>query len=37
LEEWDDPEESLAMAGIVAGAWAGFHWMSLKHKEDRQG
>jgi hypothetical protein len=30
LEEWDDPEESLAMADIVAGAWVGFHWTSLE-------
>jgi hypothetical protein len=33
LEEWerlDDPEESPAMVGVVAGAEAGFHRMSLK-------
>jgi hypothetical protein len=33
LEEWewlDDPEELPVMAGVVAGAGAGFHRMSLK-------
>jgi hypothetical protein len=33
LEEWkrpDDPEESPTMAGVVAGAGAGFHRMSLE-------
>jgi hypothetical protein len=33
LEEWerpDDPEESPTMAGVVAGARAGFHWMNLE-------
>jgi hypothetical protein len=24
------------MAEVVAGAEVGFHWMSLKNKEDRQ-
>jgi hypothetical protein len=24
------------MAGVVAGAEVGFHWMSLENKEDRQ-
>jgi hypothetical protein len=31
LERLYDPEESLAMAGIVAGAGAGFLRMSLKN------
>jgi hypothetical protein len=37
VEEWerlDDPEESLAISGVVARARAGFHRMSLKkHKK----
>jgi hypothetical protein len=41
LEEWErlhDPEESLAMAGVVAGAGAGFHRMSLKNtRKNSQG
>jgi hypothetical protein len=40
LEEWerlDDPEEPLAMAGVVAGAEAGFHWMSLEAQRRSSG
>jgi hypothetical protein len=31
LERLDNPEESLAMVGVVAGAGAGFHRMNLKN------
>jgi hypothetical protein len=34
LEEWkwlDDPEESPNIAGVVAGAGAGFQWMNLEN------
>jgi hypothetical protein len=31
-----DFEESSGRAGFVAGAGAGFHWMSLKKQRDRQ-
>jgi hypothetical protein len=40
LEEWerlDDPKESLAMAGVVARAGAGFHRMSLKTQRRSSG
>jgi hypothetical protein len=40
MEEWeqiDDPEESLAMAGVVAGTEAGFHRMSLKTQRRSSG
>jgi hypothetical protein len=36
-ERLDDPEKSLAMAGVVAGAGAGFHRMSLKTQRRSSG